>query len=312
MITNDILWKGIIEGMAPYFLEFFFPDEDFDLSKGIEFKDKELNEIFPSEEGIGSRRVDKLMGVYSTTGLEKWILLHVEVQGYRGDNLPKRRFQYYYRIIDRFDKPVTALVILTDNQKNYNPSVYTSSLMGTSIRYQYNTYKILDKKEKELLKIDNPFAIVILTVLAALKIGKESELEQVKIKVRLTKNLLAKKYPKETIRDMLNFIKYYVRFKHNRLNLLYEQEVIKMLPNTNTMGLEELIIHIYKEEGRKEGREEGRQEVMELAEKKEIETKINAARNMLREGLDVSFICRMLEIPEEFVLAIKNENRNND
>lgn len=71
-------------------------------------------------------------------------------------------FQYYYRIIDRFDKPVTALVILTDNQKNYNPSVYTSSLMGTSIRYQYNTYKILDKKEKELLKIDNPFAIVIL------------------------------------------------------------------------------------------------------------------------------------------------------
>src|SRR5680860_996347 len=248
MVTNDILWKGIIESMAAYFLDFFFPDEDFDLSKGVKFLDKELNDIFPSEEGIGNRRVDKLMEVYSNSGIAKFILLHIEVQGYKGENLPKRMFRYYYWIIDRFDKPVTALVILTDRQKKYNPSVYQTSLMGTSIRYEYNTYKILDQKENDLLKIDNPFAIVVLTVLAALKMSKNTGLEQVKIKVRLAKNLLAKKYPNETIRDMLNFIKFYVRLKQDKLNLLYDQEVIKLLPDKNTMGLEELILQMVKEE----------------------------------------------------------------
>lgn len=59
---------------------------------------------------------------------------------------------------------------------------------------------------------------------------------------------------------------------------------------------------------KEEGRQEGRQEVMELAEKKEI----TAIRNMLHEGLDVSFICRVLGVPEELVLSIKSDERNSN
>ena len=47
MISNDSLWKGIIEDLLPDFLAFFYSDQTFDLDKGYEFLDKELEEIYP-------------------------------------------------------------------------------------------------------------------------------------------------------------------------------------------------------------------------------------------------------------------------
>src|SRR5690606_19668622 len=114
MITNDSLWKGIIEDLLPDFLAFFYPDQSFQLDN-FEFLDKELEEIFPLVDGRHKRRrVDKLIKLFTTGGKEQWILIHVEVQGYKDQDLPLRMFQYFYRILDRYKKPVSALVVLTD------------------------------------------------------------------------------------------------------------------------------------------------------------------------------------------------------
>ena len=86
-------------------------------------------------------------------------------------------FTYFYRIKDKFpQRPITAIAILTDSNKYYRPAVYCYDFLGASVNYQFNTYKIMDQDEETLLKDDNPFVIVILAVLLALKRQKRLSL----------------------------------------------------------------------------------------------------------------------------------------
>lgn len=84
----DILWKGMLEEVFVDLLRFIDPqiDKELDLSRGVEFLDKELAEMYPEPEKKSSTRVvDKLVKVYLRDGGERWMLLHVEVQG-RSEN----------------------------------------------------------------------------------------------------------------------------------------------------------------------------------------------------------------------------------
>src|ERR1700709_304947 len=101
-------------GFFDDFLRFFYPDANklFDIGKGFEYLDKELEQLFPPEsEDYAVRYVDKLVKVFTREGNEEWILVHVEVQGYTDKDFAKRMFQYYYRILDKYDKPITAFAI---------------------------------------------------------------------------------------------------------------------------------------------------------------------------------------------------------
>ena len=85
MKRDDNLWKAILEDVFDDFLTFFYPDSGqlFDLDKGFEYLNKELEQLFPPEEDIYALRfVDKFVKVYTRQGTEQWILVHVEVQGY--------------------------------------------------------------------------------------------------------------------------------------------------------------------------------------------------------------------------------------
>lgn len=93
--NDDILWKAALEDMFDDFLRFFYPDADqlFDLDKGLEYLDKELEQLFPPDEGnYAPRYVDKLVKVFTKNGVEEWVLVHVEVQGYTDPNFAKRMF----------------------------------------------------------------------------------------------------------------------------------------------------------------------------------------------------------------------------
>ncbi|MCU0469742.1 MAG: Rpn family recombination-promoting nuclease/putative transposase [Arcicella sp.] len=102
-ISRDILWKGIIEDLFEFFICYFYPESDtlFDFTKGFVFLDKELEQLFPISEN-NRRFADKLVKVYTKEGNEKWILVHIEVQGYEDKNFADRMFTYYYRIFDKY------------------------------------------------------------------------------------------------------------------------------------------------------------------------------------------------------------------
>ena len=67
----------------------------------------------------------------------------------KGD-LAERMFRYFYKISDRYKVSVTAVAILADGNKNYRPKLYVQEFMGTSLRYSFNSYKILDQDESTI------------------------------------------------------------------------------------------------------------------------------------------------------------------
>jgi hypothetical protein len=118
-------------------------------------------------------------------------------------------FQYYYRILDKYNRDVTSLAILTDKSKSFNPRMYEREFIGSSVEFKFNVYKVLNVNEIEIEKSNNPFASVILVVLTALKKGKISEKSMFELKMLLLRKLYAKNFSKEKITALLRFLKLY-------------------------------------------------------------------------------------------------------
>ena len=101
-MNQDGVWKEAIEYYFEYFLTFFFPEvaADVDHQRGYEFLDKELAEISQGGE-VGGRIADVLVKVYLKDGSERWLVIHVEVQGYWEQDFARRVFTCNYRAFDR-------------------------------------------------------------------------------------------------------------------------------------------------------------------------------------------------------------------
>ena len=275
MKRDDSLWKGILEDLFDDFLKFYFPDyiDTFDFTKKFVFLDKELEQLFPqAQDDFSPKYVDKLVKVYTKDGKDEWILIHIEVQGSRDKNFAKRMYTYHYRIWDKHDKPISALAILTDDNKKFCPDGLKYDFMGTSFQFKYNVYKVLSANLKELKASNNPFAIVVRVVQTALKKGTIPEEKLFELKVELVKELLKKNFAKEKIRNLLQFLKLYVRFENKELIDKFDKEVENITNNPTTMGLEEFVLDRERRMARKEGLQEGRQVGLEqgLEQGKEI------------------------------------------
>jgi hypothetical protein len=118
---DDELWKGILEDVFEDFLRFFFPDADelFDLKKKFSFMDKEFNRLFPPEENTaGVRHVDKLVKVYLKDGQQKFILVHVEVQGQKSaEDLGLRMFEEEVEQLTGRTRPMGVKEILLERRE---------------------------------------------------------------------------------------------------------------------------------------------------------------------------------------------------
>ena len=95
-MKKDEKWKILISKFLKDFLAFFMAElyQEIDLEKGYEFLDGELNRIRIKSKSK-NRRSDKLVKVYLKDGSEKYILIHIEVQGYFDEDFSKRMFKYF-------------------------------------------------------------------------------------------------------------------------------------------------------------------------------------------------------------------------
>ncbi|MBE9466284.1 hypothetical protein ACFP1I_25055 [Dyadobacter subterraneus] len=250
---NDILLKSAFEECFADLLYFFFKDADivFDFEKGFDFMDKELAELFPDlEKKGGNRFVDMLVKTYLKTGEEEYILVHIEIQDGAIKNFPQRMFQYYYRILDRFEVEVAALAVFTGKQNQKRPAEYRKNFLGTEIIYKYNSYHILDHTEDQLLSMDNLFALVILAAQKASLANQVSEFELGEQRLRIVRALIeSKRYDNEKIRRFLFFLKTFIYIENPEINIKFDSEVKTLTGNENAMGIIEAIKIITLEEG---------------------------------------------------------------
>lgn len=150
MIRNesDTAWKQVLEVYFKDFVEYCLPElySLINWDKHWTSLDKELNAITKGSHA-GKRLLDKLFRVYLKDGQEQWVLVHLEVQGAKETDFPKRMFTYSYRIYDKYQKPVMSCAILTDENKSWRPSSYQIGLAGSHLGTQYVVIKLIGVSE---------------------------------------------------------------------------------------------------------------------------------------------------------------------
>lgn len=227
---KDHIWKRIIGKFFKQFTEFFLPElyKDIDFTYKPKFLDNQLLKI-TQKSGGKDRESDKLVDVKLKDGSNRFILIHIEVQDSKKSDFAFRMYQYQYRIFDKFNKEVTALAIYTDSNSLFKPNSYSKELYGTKITYQFNTYKILEQKDKkEALKSnDNPFGLVILSSLYYLE-SKNNDNKRYNFKLELTKLLLEKGYKRKDIYELFEFIDILLKFDNDILEEKYIEEINKV------------------------------------------------------------------------------------
>lgn len=168
----DSPWKEVVEDLFEAFLSFFFPHvhKEIDFTRGYQFLKDELKKIIKGSK-TGKRYTDQLVKVYLRDGSEQWLLIHIEIQGYRQKAFPERMYIYNYRIFDKFRKAVISLALLTDDSPKFRPNEYRRSRMGCEVMFRYPIVKVIDYRDQwaELEADPHPFAIIVKAYLKTLE-----------------------------------------------------------------------------------------------------------------------------------------------
>lgn len=263
----DMLWKSMIEDLMADLLVFVDPDigEVVDLARGFEYLDKELIELFPDPDVMTMKVVDKLVKVFLRDGTERWILLHIEIQGNNSKEFPKRMFEYFMRLRKR-DRLVAAIAVLTGKKGSDRPGVHEDRCLWTCVRYEYKNLHIADYPDEVLAASNNPFATLMLIAKGMLlkATGTEDERDNIlyeqKLMIDKLLNEKAAIFGDLKIRALKYFLYHYVSFKNRETNRKFIEESSKQSDkNITTMGIVEQIHEITRQEGVKEGLKMGKE-----------------------------------------------------
>jgi predicted transposase YdaD len=239
MISNDLLWKAVIEDFFQPFFEYFFPDyiNDVDWTRPVEYLDTELSKLQPKE-NIGKKVADKLIKVYLKNGDLQWFIIHVEVQGQKDINMAKRMFKLHNRIKDKYEGNVTCLLLLVYD-KSEDKGGFEEEYMGTKTVFTYNVHNLVSSIENSEYDKKNIFSFVTRAAYINIKFQND-EAEKFKQKDKLFREFFRQKsFEKSKIRLLLNFINDFIRFT----NETYQTKNIELLETyskTKHMGLQEL------------------------------------------------------------------------
>ena len=104
---------------------FFFADihADIDWARAYQSLDKEFQQIIRRAK-VGKGLADKLFKVWLRGGEERWLLIHVEVQGERETEFPRRIFDYDVAIRRLYNKTVVSLAVLCDDDPAWLPTTF--------------------------------------------------------------------------------------------------------------------------------------------------------------------------------------------
>jgi predicted transposase/invertase (TIGR01784 family) len=271
----DGLWKKLIEDLFNEFTAFFAPNlhQTIDFTKQPEFLNREFyKKIIKEKEG--KVIADQIVKVFLETGEEKWILIHVEVQGVPKEDFSKRMFRYFYRIYDYFDREVYAIALITDQQTLKHANGFHYSFYGTKVDYEYNVYTFDPKNISKLEQSHNPFAAAVIAGIYANKSKNDAE-KRYKFKRKLMIQILQKySTQQEEARIYLSALFYFIdnllliSDEYNRkltkeVIPYFGKEVAEQMraEKTDTSQTLEEIFAELREEGKEEGKQEGRQEV---------------------------------------------------
>jgi len=238
-------WKRIIGTTFEEFLTFFAPDlaELVDWSIQPEDLNRELQRL-QTDGNAKNRKADSLYRVYLKNQTTIPVLVHLEVQGWEDTEFQKRMFQYFYRIFDSYGENIYTLAIYINDNEQFMPEGYQYDFFGTKLTYKFNTFKVKDQQDQDLIQSPNPFSFVVLAAKKAVQMKTKDEETRYEIKKQLLDilseqkrlNCLDDKTVAALVRFMDNIIKLsgelQTKFKHEVIEeweggfmLSYDEEI---------------------------------------------------------------------------------------
>lgn len=254
----DAVWKDVLEEFFEETIAFSFPFlySEIDWSRPWDFLDKEL-QVITQESVDGTRFVDKLIRVFLKSGLEKWLLIHIEVQGATDPDFSKRMFIYHYRSFDKFGRHPVSCAILTDASPAWKPDSYRNEQLGCKLSLEFPILKLLDleKQREDLENSHNPFACIIITQLNALKYKRKPASDRYQLKLSQTKRLYQKGFSGHTIRKLYHFIDGLIRLPVD-FEIQFREDVFKF-EESKQMAYVSTIEQFGIEKGIQQGMQQG-------------------------------------------------------
>lgn len=115
-------------------------------------------------------------------------------------------FVYRYRLRDYYEHPIASIAILLDDDPNWRPCNYIENLWDSEISMRFPIIKLIDynARTQELEESTNPFAIIILAQLIALK--KQNLELKLANKLQITKKLYTLGFNKKEVLALFKFI----------------------------------------------------------------------------------------------------------
>ncbi len=280
----DAAWKATLETFLQPCLALAFPAlaDQIDWSTAPRFLDTELQEIVRDSES-GPMRVDKLVEVLRRDGTQELLLVHIEVQAQCDDDLPRRMFQYFCRIFDRFGRPPVSLAVLADPNPRWRPEPFTQSFAECSLRFQYGTCKLTDLDLERWIAAGNPVARVIEAHRMAQRTGKDVKGRR-EGKLGLVRRLLESGMEETEVREVMRLIHWLLALPEQE-ELEFRKDVRDMEASMQTKRrstYERIVWEEGVERGLAQGRDEGRQEGR-------LEGRYCAARELLLDLIRVRF-----------------------
>lgn len=115
-------------------------------------------------------------------------------------------FTYYYRLHDRYRRPLASLALLTDPRPEWRPDHYQQALWDCQVRLDFPVVKLVDYRARPDLEQElNPFAVLTLSHLKAQDTARDPAQRYV-WKLRLIKSLYQRGYDRADILELFRFI----------------------------------------------------------------------------------------------------------
>jgi len=302
---DDELWKEIIGKFFHPMLRSALPKlaKDADVSKPVVFLETELRRLARftrrySQSPPDSRKfVDILAVVPLLSGADKWVLLHVEIQGRGGrEDFPLRMHRYRCLLEGRYNRSVVGMAIIVQQiPADQGQGEYHWEEYDCEVIYRYPVVKIYEGDDRALRESDNPFDLAHYAGMQAWKErGNDArKLDYMKI---LLAELDRRQWSHEEKMTLLWFIEGIMHIQDRNLSEEWEEE----LEGRKEEG--DVYVSLLERKGMEKGMEKGRMEGLEKGLEK---GKIEVARAMLADGEPEAKILRYARITPEQLRKIR-------
>ena len=209
---------------------------------------------------LGKRFADALIQVTLTGGEQRWIYIHIEVQGQRDTDFARRMFTYNYRLFDRYARPIASLAVLADEDQAWRPDSYGFEVLGCRHTLEFPIVKLIDYADRaESLQADpNPFALVTAAHLRTRQTKSDPQ-ARYRAKLDLVRSLYRRGWDRQRILDLFAVLDWMMRLPDALEQQLWQ--AIETIEGETKMpyvtSVERLAIQRGMQQGLEQGLEQG-------------------------------------------------------